>query len=369
MPVATSSSRVPSVSAASRRPPNARRRHAVAGVAGDVADVLGAVEAARERQVTRRPIDRASPRVRQPEVRELGEEAAEVAGDDVDGPPIVLHRPRNAAEGADRAPAAPERDAPVAGHVRVVDEQPLVAERLAARPADPRDALGRGLGQHDVARDRHDRPSQVRDAREPGVRGEHHGIGLDRSPRRLDQRGPVATQREHRRVLEDADAGLERGGAQAARVQRRLHRGPVGIEDSGERERTAGAARGSRLPRAPAPSPAGRPARARRAWAASARSARGTSPSRCCRPGGSRGCRARRGTPRPRGSPACWPRRARAPARSPKRSSSSGSSSHHDVAKPPLRPEAPPPQMSPSSTTTEVSGERRRSSSAVHSPV
>ena len=125
--------------------------------------------------------------------------------------------------------------------VRVVDEQPLVAERLAARPADAGDPLGRGLRQHDVARDGHDGAPQVAQAREPGVGREHHRVGLDRAAGRLDQRGPVAPQRQHRRVLVDAHAGLERGSAQSARVERGLHGGPVRKEHAGERERTPGA--------------------------------------------------------------------------------------------------------------------------------
>ncbi len=141
--------------------PSLRRRDAVAGVAGDVAHVLGAVEAARERQVARRAIDRAAPRVRQLEVGELGEEAAEVARDDVD-----VRRSCSIARGD-----APERlrSHPRRGRTRCA--------RRASRACSGRAAAGRRAPRRPSSRSARCAPARARSARCSSRRARSSGAG------------------------------------------------------------------------------------------------------------------------------------------------------------------------------------------------
>ena len=157
-------------------------------------------------------------------------------------------------------PAAPaEQDAAVAGGAEVVDQRAAVGHALAAGPAELRDHVGHGLGQHDVrGGDREARAQAALGAR-GGADRQHDGAGLHAprvglapggptrrtgecsktwTPRSISRRRRPSARRAGCRVAKSGmdTARRNRGEAQrASRVGSRQREHPLGRAQRGRR--------------------------------------------------------------------------------------------------------------------------------------
>ena len=135
------------------------RPDAVPRVAGAVVDPRARLRP-EERQMVGGDVDRAAPRALDASAGEPGEQAAQARLGARCGRAVGAEALVDAAAEADRARAAAHQHAPVVRRAEVVEEHAAVDDRLAAGPADLREQVGRGLGEHDVR-------AEVREAAAP----------------------------------------------------------------------------------------------------------------------------------------------------------------------------------------------------------
>ena len=139
-----------------------------------------------------------------------------------------------------RAAALAEHHPAVVGRPVIVDEPARVRHREARLPAEAGDPLGDGPSRHDVAGHDHQERPVLGQARRPRVQGQHDAIGRYPALRRPHLGPPGrAVDPGHGRVLEDADAALDRHPPQSAHEMPGMDDRRGRLEDPGEVRRRA----------------------------------------------------------------------------------------------------------------------------------
>src|SRR5450759_2442351 len=213
---------------------------AVACVAQRVEEVAG-FEGAEHRQVRRRHVDRAAPRVFQGDVGEARKHEAKALrglgdGAGVVGECVIDRRPGAPASAAKSDPA-------VARRPEIAQRGSEVGDELPAGPADRRQALGRRRRQNDVRAPGDEPALELRPAGRPGVECQHGVFRSDGATRRGHDGGRPGLEACRRRSFVDLDSALEDHAAEAAHQHPGLHRRAVAHESSAtERRRLAAGA-------------------------------------------------------------------------------------------------------------------------------
>jgi hypothetical protein len=150
---------------------------------------------------------------------------------------IDLDAPVQAGAVGGPAAAPAQQDPPVPGRAEVVQEGAAVGDALAARPAQPLDHVGHGLGEDDVGRGHRQPRAELGQPAHRRSGREHGGAGAHAAGGRLGQHAVSARlQPPHARALEQQRAALHEPASQPEREPRRLQRREVGDQDASAEE-------------------------------------------------------------------------------------------------------------------------------------
>jgi len=147
---------------------------------------VDAPDAAEERQVVPRHVDRASPGAVDLRAGERRQQLPQPTLSACSSRRVGAEARIEPAAVADRPGTAPHQDTAVRSRTEIVQEHSPVDDRLAARPADLVEQLGHGFSQDDVAAEVRQRTGERPPARRGGVDGEYD----------LTRAHPAARERE-----------------------------------------------------------------------------------------------------------------------------------------------------------------------------
>ena len=131
------------------------------------------------REAVRGDVNRAAPGVLEADIAEHGQEVSEVADHPGNGCTVGREdRPDASIKSSCPDPGA-EGDPAILGGAEIADREARVGQRLAAGPADLRQAIGDRLGDDHVAAPGQDAGPEAGPAGRPGVRGQDHLVSGD----------------------------------------------------------------------------------------------------------------------------------------------------------------------------------------------